>query len=131
MTRKLWDFLDGKKRNVIADWIREQSKRDRAKLDQKFDRLEQIDFELAIATKLLAGPIAKQKHIYKMTVHGEVQLRPMLCKGPSDMDHEYTMLLGAVEKGYKLTPSAEKAEANRSILVQNPDQRCDHERIKT
>jgi len=131
VANKLWDFLDARSRNVIQEWGRQQTTRDRAKLDQKFDRLEQIDFELAIGTKLLAGPIAKQKHIYKMPIHGDVQLRPMLCRGPADMQREYTLLLGAIEKDFKLVPDPAKAEENRVAVVADLNRRCSHVRIKT
>lgn len=127
---KLWDFTDEKGRNVITEWGRQQTTRDQAKLDQKFDRLAQIDFALASGTKLLVGPIDKQKHIYKMKIRGDVQLRPMLCKGPVDKGNEYTLLIGAIEKGSKLRPSAAEAEKHRAILVSDPRRRCGHVRIK-
>src|SRR5689334_15911784 len=79
----LWDFISPppRKENLILRWVSEErlTKRDRAALNQKLDRLCQMDFELAIATKLLAGPI--YKHIYKLVIHGDVMLRPMLCRG--------------------------------------------------
>jgi hypothetical protein len=127
---KLWDFLEERGRNLITEWGRQQTTRDQAKLDQKFDRLEQIDFMLASGTKLLVGPIDKQKHIYKMKIRGDVQLRPMLCKGPADKDNEYTLLVGAIEKGSKLTPSAAEAEKRRLMLVRDLRRRCEHVRIK-
>jgi hypothetical protein len=128
---ELWDFLDGTGRNAITEWGRQQTKRDQARLDQKLDRLAQMDFELAIGTKLLAGSINKQKHIYKVRIHGDVQLRPMLCRGPRDVHGEYTLLLGAIEKGSVLTPNAAAAEANRVILLRDIDgHRCRHVAIR-
>lgn len=129
---KLWDFLSDKGENVILKWVKDDkiSVKDRAKLNQRLDRLVQMDFDTAIKTSMLAGPINKSKHIYKLRVFGEVMLRPMLCKGPVNKEAEYTLLLGAVETGDELPPRAvDKAIANRDELIRNPEQRCAHVRI--
>ena len=85
---RLWDFLTERGENVILEWAKDNrlTVRDRAALNQKFARLAQIDFDLAIQTKLLAGPI--YKHVYKMVIHGDVMLRPMLCRGPINNERE-------------------------------------------
>lgn len=130
MPRILWDFLDNQGRNVILGWGKQQTKRDRGMLNQRFDRLIQVDFQLAISSKLLAGPI--YKHVYKMQLHGDIQLRPMLCKGPVKNDDEYTLLLGAEERDRKLVPSNAKkdAESNRETVLGSPEtRRKTHERI--
>ncbi len=127
---KLWDFLSPRGENVILRWVKDDrlTVRDRAMLNQKLDRLCQIGFNLAIDTKLLAGPI--HKHIYKLVIHGDVMLRPMLCKGPIEIAKEYTLLLGAVETGGKLPSGAmEKAEENRATVKRDPSRRCPHVRI--
>jgi hypothetical protein len=127
---KLWDFLNTHYENVILLWVKEDrlSKRDRAILNQKLDRLVQIDFSLAIGMKLLAGPVAK--HIYKLRAKGDVQLRPMLCRGPISDETEYTLLQGAVETGGKLPKRVqEQAGKNRQMILRDPSRRCSHERI--
>lgn len=126
----LWDFLSERGENLILRWVKDDrlTVRDRAKLNQKLDRLCQISFELAIQTKLLAGPIYKS--VYKMVIHGDIMLRPMLCRGPIEVEREYTLLRGAVETGGKLPPnSKEQAEENRQILIREPSRRGIHERI--
>ncbi len=126
----LWDFLDTRGKNIILQWVRDKrlSGRDRVRLNQKFARLVQMDFSLAIATKLLAGPI--YEHIYKLVIHGDVMLRPMLCKGPISNATEYTLLLGAVERGGRLPAKArEQAAQNRQTVIDNPSRRHTHERI--
>ena len=126
----LWDFLNEQGENAILKWGEDDrlSPRDRAALNQKLDRLIQMDFALAIGTKLLAGPI--YKHIYKLRVKGDVALRPMLCRGPIDNEKEYTLLRGAVEIGGKLPDRAQKqAEENRQTIIRTPSRRCPHERI--
>jgi hypothetical protein len=127
---KLWDFLDERGKNVILQWVTEDrlTKRDRAALNQKIRRLAQMEYELAIQTKLLAGPIFK--HIYKLKVHGNVMLRPMLCRGPIYNAEEYTFLVGSVETGDKLPVGCkEKAESNRLVVLNDPNRRCPHQRI--
>jgi hypothetical protein len=127
----LWDFLSARGENVIVRWVADEklTKRDRAALNQKLDRLAQIDFHLAIGTKFLAGPI--YKHVYKLIVKADVMLRPMLCRGPIDNETEYTLLHGAIEKGGKLPAGAkEQAEANRETIIREPlRRRRGHERI--
>jgi hypothetical protein len=127
---RLWDFLSPRGENVILSWVKDEklTMRDRAALNQKLDRLSQIPFDLAIETKLLAGPI--HKHIYKLVIHSDVMLRPMLCRGPIDNLGEYTLLLGAIEVGWKLPAgSKEKAADNRKTVINDQSRRCIHVRI--
>lgn len=130
MQYQIWDFIDSRGRNVIREWVNDErlTKRDRAALNQKIKRLAQIDFELARNTKLLAGPI--YRHIYKLVIHGDVMLRPMLCKGPIGIETEYSLLLGAIERGGKLPAgSAEQAEENREVIIRDHQRRIPHEFI--
>ena len=128
---RLWDFLSARGENVILRWVKDErlTMRSRAVLNQKLERLCQMDFDLAIGTRLLAGPI--YKHVYKLVIHSDVMLRPMLCRGPVENDSEYTLLLGAIEMGGKLPlGSKEQAEENRNIVLANPEtRRREHERI--
>jgi len=127
---ELSDFLDDRAKNVILQWVKDDrlTKRDCAVLNQKISRLAQEDFDLAIKTKLLAGPI--YKHVYKMRMKGAVQLRPMLCRGPISNESEYTFLLGAVETGGQLPPgSKEKAENHRALVLGDANRRTIHKRI--
>ena len=123
---QLWDFVDGRGRNEMVEWVKRDrlTVRDRAALNQKRKRLSQMDFLLAKSTKLLAGPI--HKHVYKLVIHAGVMLRPMLCRGPIQNDIEYTFLLGAVETGGKLPSGAkEKAEQNRLLVLDDhTNRRC-------
>jgi len=128
----LWDFLSVRGENIILRWVKDTrlTTRDRAVLNQKLDRLRQMDFDLAIGTKLLAGPIEKQRHIYKLVIHGNVMLRPLLSRGPIDPEAEYTLLLGAIERGGKLPREApQQAEDNRLTVLDHPSRRIPHERI--
>jgi hypothetical protein len=71
-----------------------------------------------------------QSHIYKLKVRGEKALRPLLCKGPLDMDGEFTFLLGAIEVNSQLDEDAEDAEARRSIVIADPSRRILNGRYK-
>lgn len=79
-----------------------------------------------VSTGLLAGPIASKKeprmqsHIYKLVIHGQRMLRPMLCRGPVNTDAEFTMLIGAIEKGGVLDVDASEAEARRQEVISDP-----------
>ena len=129
MAFALYDFIDSKGRNVMSVWATDSglTKRDRGALNQKLDMLEMNGFVLH--PHLLAGPISKQKHIYKMVIHGQRMLRPMLCKGPFDMDSEFTLLLGAIEINFKLDHDPSEATTNRCVLLDNPKRRKSHERF--
>lgn len=128
MPFELYDFADNKGRNVMTLWAKEEalSKRDRGQLNQKMDML-QIN-GMTLHPHLLAGPINKQKHIYKLVIHGDRMLRPMLCRGPFRMDAEFTLLLGAIEINFKLNPDPSAATTHREILLGNRERRITHER---
>src|SRR5688572_20208291 len=104
---RIFEFLNERGHSVIGEWLDAEriTKRDRTLLIQKMDMLAMHGSEL---TGLVAGPIASkrnpkvQSHVYKLVIHGDRMLRPMLCKGPLENDAEFTMLLGAIETGGKL-----------------------------
>jgi hypothetical protein len=76
--------------------------------------------------KLLAGPIKKTGHIYKLIIHADVMLRPMLCKGPFEMEDEFTLLTGAIEVQFKLVPDPQVAVQNRETLLADKTRRALH-----
>lgn len=124
----IYEYLEGEE-SAIGVWLREQkiAERDRGQLVQKMDLLAKHGMDLPPG--LLAGPIKskkeprKQSHIYKLIVHGQRMLRPMLCRGPLDMDGEFTILIGAIEKDGKLDVDAMEAEARRQEIIADPENR--------
>lgn len=126
----LFDYLEQSGQNTMKRWVdRERlSSRDRAALNQKLDRLRQLDFVLATGTKLLA-PV--HPHVYKLRVFGDSMMRPMLCRGPIEVKLEYTLLLGAMERDRKLHPKEWKQIAidNRTAIEQDERRRGPHERL--
>lgn len=127
---RLWDFQDERGDNLIAKWTLQQERAHRARLNAKLDMLVRVVFEDAIKSKLLHGPIQKQKHIYKLRVQSNIAMRPLLCRGPIANLTEYTLLLGTEEKGDKLpNGAAQKAETNRQAVLINPSRRERHVRV--
>jgi hypothetical protein len=121
---KVYCFLSQRGENVIREWLAAEkvSIAQRAIFQAKIDSLERGGPD--INPGLIVGPIAKD--IYKMKIKGNkghVQLRPLLCRGPFG-DFEYTLLVGAIEKDFKLPKGIkEKAQDNRDILLHNRDRR--------
>lgn len=122
--------------SAIGVWLTDNciTERDRGQLVQKMDLLAMHGPNLPPG--LLAGPIKSkrnprmQSHVYKLKIHGDKMLRPMLCKGPLDMNTEYTILIGAIEVNSKLDVDAEDAEIRRNEIIDNPDRRRINGRYK-
>ncbi len=129
MAYLLYDHIDAAGRNVFKIWFGSQEKTDRAKINMKLDLLQTVGTELP--PKLLSH--SGSPHILKLRLigKGKIQLRPMLCKGPVNNDQEFTLLRGAIEKGFKLQPpdADDDAEKIRQEVKLNPvTRRCIHER---
>jgi hypothetical protein len=124
MAFSLYDYIDDDGKSVILTWRSGLTVRSRAQLDSKLHMLEISGPNLG--PKLFAGPIKKTGHIYKLIIHADVMLRPMLCKGPFEMDTEFTLLIGAKEVQGKLVPGPESAMENRAILLANRGRRKPH-----
>lgn len=119
---QVYFFLTHRGENVIREWLsRERIQNTQiANFQAKIDAFEQGGPDLSPG--LIVGPVAKK--IYKMKIKGNkghVQLRPMLCYGPFGTT-EVTLLLGVIEKDFKLRPDDWKrlAQDNREILIANP-----------
>jgi hypothetical protein len=80
----------------------------------------------------LAGPLHGSPHLYKIKVNGRVAARLILCKGPINMETEYTFLLGAFENDDKLpVGTLEAAEGIREAIKRDgKNRRMLHERVK-
>jgi hypothetical protein len=129
-TNRLFDYKDSNGINVMQFWANGMSmqKRDRGRLDSKIDLLERAGDTLP--PKLLHS-IRRHKTIMHLVVNGEVALRPMLCRGPFNMQKEFTFLFGTAERDRKFAQrdAPERAERNRQDLISNPQNRCKHERF--
>lgn len=91
----------------------------RAALDAKMDVL------LAggdLPPNLMRGPVRQNgksyPHTFKLTVNGNVALRPLACRGPFDIQNEWTILVPAIEVGRRLDDSLlVDAEKRRLALI--------------
>ena len=132
MIYKLYDFLEkrgDKLVNVIKEWTEQLQKKDRARLNSKLDMLEKNGTNLSRTLLSDTG----EPEIKKLRITGRkvLTLRPMLCQGPVSHKEEFTLLLGVIEKDRKTLPAdaVKKAAAHRKQLINNPSQRCPHERV--
>jgi hypothetical protein len=125
----LYDFTDISGGGVVSAWRDGLTSRSRGALDSKLDMLAISG--MGLAPRLLAGPIKKTKHIYKLVIHADVMLRPMLCKGPFDMNAEFTLLLGAKEVQWELIPDPAEAVKNRDVLLTDKTRRKLYEPAKS
>ena len=112
-------FLTQRGQNIIREWLKDErvERTQVAILQAKIDAFERGGPDLSPG--LIHGPVAKD--IYKMKIKGHkghIQLRPMLCYGPF-VKTEITLLLGAIEKDFKLRPKdwATKSQENRTTLI--------------
>jgi hypothetical protein len=125
---RIYEYVDQNGESAIGKWLKENDiqERDRGQLVQKLDMLAMHG--MSLPPGLLAGPIKSktqpkkfQSHIYKLIIHGQRMLRPLLCKGPVDMDGEFTILIGAIETGGVLDVDAMDAEARRQEVIAGPE----------
>jgi len=123
----LYDYKDENGNNDFKEWTKKLQKVERAKLNAKLDMLASKGSEL-FPHVLTDTPTPG---IQKLRIKGKVQLRPMLCKGPINKEKEFTLLIGAKERGSCLVPDKadEKANDRKQIIIENPNRRCLHERI--
>ena len=120
--KKLWEWIDGSGRGAVTDWGLQV--RQRARLDQKLEMLRKAEIDstgrVNLPQDLLAGPGYRgQKWIYKLKVHGNVQLRPMVTLGPINGDEEWTILVPAIEENRRLIPAdaPQTATARRAEIL--------------
>lgn len=129
MPFELYDYVDAAGVNVIAEWTKGLQKKERGKLVSKLDLLREHGSELF--PQMLTG--TDTPGILKLRVHGNVQLRPLLCDGPIEIGKEFTLLLGAKEVGSKLVPAdADRlADINKTAVKAAPEKRrIKHEHVR-
>lgn len=122
----IYDYVHPLEGNLVKTWSMSLQKKERAKLNAKIDALAIHGPELIPG---LLSPTGTP-NIFKLKVRGQqVQLRPMLCGGPSS-DATFTLLLGAKEiaSKYEPTNAPEKAAEVRKDLLVHPERRVEHER---
>ncbi|WP_020396662.1 hypothetical protein [Thiolinea disciformis] len=129
----IYNLLNDNDKNEFQLWTKALQTRERAKLNAKIDMLSQHGEDLYPET--LAG--TSVAGIQKLRVHGGIQLRPLLCRGPllddqtKLIENGYTLLMGAKEVGNKWQPASapEKADKQKQLLLAGILKRCPHERV--
>ena len=117
----IYEFVDSRGVGVLESWSLQ--KLEHVRLNQKLDLLLQYGLT---APGLVGGPnIGKQRHIYKLKVRGDVQLRPLFCRGPRDTETELTFLAVATERDGQLVPAnaPQLAEFHRNQLLNGRNRR--------
>ena len=124
MRANVYQFVGNDGRTPVKEWLDALESQERARMNQKIDMLKLNGGDLP--PKLLSSTSHRQ--LSKIRLNGRVAPRLFLCRGPITMDGtEYTLLAGAMEKGWKLYPGdvADVAIARREEIIAD-----DHNRRK-
>lgn len=119
----IYDYVGDEPEGAVRAWRDGQQTAQRAQIDQKLGSLRTAGLELLPG--LIAGPLSvkgkKIHHIYKLQIGGKIRLRPLLCRGPADPNSEITLLVGAAERDFELTPPnvTTIAERRRKEIIDN------------
>ena len=123
----IYDYVDPADGNLIKAWSARLQKKERAKLNNRLDALAMH------GSGLIPGILSPtgMPSIFKLKIHGQVQLRPMLCEGPGRDEEAFTLLLGAFEVSDDYDPRGAPliAARLRECLVKDMRRRVQHERI--
>jgi len=129
MVFALYDYVSESGTNEFKDWTEGLQSKERAKLNEKLDKLQEHGD--ALYPHMLTG--TDVAGIQKLRVQGGVKLRPLLCKGPVAIAAEYTLLMGAKEVGSKWVPKSAPKTANdrkSAVSVSPATRRKPHERVR-
>jgi hypothetical protein len=123
----IFDYVDPAEGNLFREWSARLQKKELAKLNQRLD-------SLAIhGPGLIPGILSPtgMPSIFKLKIHGKVQLRPMLCEGPGRDEESFTLLLGAKEVSDDYDPIGAPLIASRlrECLIKDMRRRVFHERV--
>lgn len=129
----LYDYLDDKGRDPIAEWVAGLSKPHRARLLAKLaaiqgDRENEREGGAVFPPKIVEGPIKGYPKLRKIKLQGGpsgANERLIVCRGPANTDDEITLLYGARETNKQWDPlNAPELAMKRYDAVQaNPNTR--------
>ena len=130
---KLFEYVDHRGSGVYSDWYERLEKRQQASLDVKLLAVLAAgeagsERQGMLPPSLFRGPVRhggrSYPHTYKLTVGGNVALRPLSCKGPIDVTGEWTLLYPVIEVGGQYPSGCfAEAERRRSEVLADPDGR--------
>jgi hypothetical protein len=117
-----YDFRDGRGINLIREWLDSLPVKARAKINARilFMRAIPVWPEQYISS-LKGWPELVELRV----VSGGGQYRPLGFYGPHR--HEFTIVLGAIEKGKLPRRVLETADDNRKIVLADRSRTCEHE----
>lgn len=128
---KLFDYINRRGVNEIAEWSRKLQKPERIKLRSKLDMLAKAGGDLP--PDLLMK--TEVPYIYKLKVQGNPKLRPMIFRQHlafteqdtgDEIDEEvYVVLIGAKEISWKFEPLGADIDAGirRAEVINDPAER--------
>ncbi len=106
--------------NEIRRWLDSLPKKARFKIDARIKYLQQVDQLKFPYVEKWTG----ESDLYEVRVVFGVQYRILCCYGEKG---EFILLIGAIEKGWKLEPKNAVAIAkSRMHLISNRSYICDH-----
>lgn len=121
----LWlfkDFVNQRGDNEIRQWLNSLPKPARFKIDARIRYLQTVEQLKYPYVEKWTG----EDDLYEMrVVFGGDQYRSLGCYGPER--REFTLLIGAVEKGGRLEPrDAVRTAIARMALIQDANHTCRH-----
>jgi hypothetical protein len=123
----IFDYVDPVDGNMFKTWSVRLQKKELAKLNNRLDALS------IHGPGLIPGILSPTgiPSIFKLKIHGQVQLRPMLCDGPGRGEYSFTLLIGAIEVSDDYVPKGAPllAARMRESLIKDTRRRVIHERI--
>ena len=121
MPFKIYHYVNNQGCDEFSLWENNLQSIQRGKLKEKIDKLRLYGNDLyphLLTDTGISG-------IQKLRIRGNVQLRPLLCRGPIEILEEYTLLMGAKEVGGKWKPKDAPvvADERKQDVINNPTER--------
>jgi len=102
-----WEWTNARGDGALSSYHLEHAQR--AKLDERLDRIQELprlDFQ---SIQGLIYPFRRE--LKKIKIPGNIALRPIVVRGPGDVEHELTFLLVTREENRVLLPSSDEVES--------------------
>jgi hypothetical protein len=120
MPFQLYEYLDHRGHGTATEWIASIDSESRGKLRARLKALELHGG--ALPTTILSD--TDDSSVKKIRARGRKNPRLLLCRGPIQMQSEFTLLFGVFEKDDKMPAGAVKqASRLRDEVIANPQQR--------
>ena len=117
------DYVNDRGENEIRLWLNSQSLKTQTKIDVRLLEMTAMPHWPPQYISAYRGV----EHIFELKITRQnVQYRPLGCYGPSPK--EFTLLIGAIEKGGKIPKGTlMSAEDRRKIVLNNRSRVCEHQ----